>query len=132
MSVVYFIVAEREIDGVDVSVNGKALARSKSITRLAQRAGVRPLDEFFAMSPEEAADYIEDSGGQVPEDALPGLTWYEAAEGLETVRGMLAHIANPPGSVRDEAAIVRDLREFEAILEQLAAHGIRWHLGIDA
>jgi len=132
MSVAYFIVPEHEVEDLDIGVNGKALARSNSLTRLAERAKVRPLDEFFAMSPEEAADFIEDAGGQVPADALPDQAWYEATEGLATVRGLLAYIAAHPGKIPDETAVVGDLREFEAALEQLAKHGIRWHLGIDA
>jgi hypothetical protein len=132
MSVAYFIIAQREVDGVDIGVAGKALGRSNNLTRLAQRAGVRPLDEFFAMSPDEAADYIEESGGQVPADALPDEAWYDASEGLATVRGMLAYIAAHPGSIPDEAGIVRDLREFEEVLVRLQAHSICWHLGIDA
>ena len=108
MSVAYFIVPEREVEGVDVVARGKALARSNSLTRVAQLARVRPLDEFFAMSPEEAAEFIEESGGDVPPDALPDEAWYDAA------------------------GIVRDLRRFEEALVQLAARGVRWHLGIDA
>jgi hypothetical protein len=131
VSVAYFIVPEREVEGVDVSVNGKALARSNGLTKLARRAKVRPLDEYYAMSPEEAADYIEESGGQVPADALPDQAWFEPAEGLATVRGLLAYIANHPGKTTDEAAIVRDLRDFETALLQLQGHGVRWHLGSD-
>jgi hypothetical protein len=36
------------------------------------------------VSPEEAADLIEEPGGEVPADALPD-HWYDASEGLETV-----------------------------------------------
>jgi hypothetical protein len=132
MSIEYFIVAEREVEGLDVVARGKALARSNCLTQVAQLARVRPLDEFFAMSPEEAAEFIEESGGDVPADALPDQAWYAAAEGLATVRGLLAHIATHPGAIPNEAGTVRDLRRFEEVLVQLAIRGVRWHLGIDA
>jgi hypothetical protein len=45
---------------------------------------------------------------------------------------MLASAAAHLGAVPDEAGLVRDLRQFEYVLERLAARGIRWHLGVEA
>jgi hypothetical protein len=43
MGVALYIMPERDVDGLEVYVNGKALGRSDQFDRLAERAGVRPL-----------------------------------------------------------------------------------------
>ena len=70
MSAALFIVPERASVGIDVSINGKALGRSKGIDRLARQAGVRPLMEFFSQNPAEAADFIESEGLAAPAAAF--------------------------------------------------------------
>src|SRR6516225_5658503 len=127
MSAALFIVVEHEVPGLGTFVNGKALGRSNHLEGLAQRAGVRPLMEFFSMSPEEAAQAIEELGGELPQDGLPAVQWFPAQEGLATVQGLLGQVTVDPQAIPDAEAVTSDLREFEIVLSQLAAQGIRWH-----
>jgi hypothetical protein len=135
MGTAFFIVPEREVQGLDPFVNGKALGHAQHLDRMAAEAGVRPILEFFSISPEEAAAAIEDLGGGVPVDGLEPETWFDAAEGLHTVRGMLRYLSENPttrwATKVEPEAIARDLREFEAILSGLEEAGVRWHLAID-
>jgi hypothetical protein len=93
MGVALFIVPEREVPGLNVFVNGKALGRAKHLDRLAVEAGVRPLMEFFSQAPAEAKAWIEDEGMAPPEGGFPPIEWFPAEDGLTTVCGLLSHLA---------------------------------------
>lgn len=69
--------------------------------------------EFFSIPPEEAADLIQGSGGEVPEGGFPAEQWFPAEDGLATVRGLLGYIVASPRAVADRKANVSDLQEFE-------------------
>ncbi len=58
MGVALFIVAEREVEGLDVFVNGKALARCDDLDRLAIAAGVRPLMDYLSQSFEDLEEFF--------------------------------------------------------------------------
>jgi hypothetical protein len=131
MGVALFIVPEREIPGLDVFVNGKALGHSKELDRLAERAGVSPLMEFFSENPESAAAFCEDAGGDPPEEGFPAEEWFPAEDGLTTVRGLLSYLEANPTEVRDSSALIEDLKEFESVLSRLASEGVGWHLAVD-
>jgi hypothetical protein len=126
-----FIVPEREIPGLDVFVNGKALGHSEELDRLAERAGVRPLMEFFSQDPAEAAAFFEDEGADPPDDGFPPEVWFPAADGLTTVRGLLSYLEANPTEVKDSSGLIEDLKEFESLLGRLASEGVGWHLAVD-
>ena len=131
MSVALFIVPEREIPGLDVFVNGKALGHCKKLDALAKRAGVRPLMEFFSENPESAAAFCEEAGADPPEGGFPPEQWFPAEEGLTTVRGLLSYLEANPTDVKDSSGVIEDLRDFESILGRLASEGVGWHLAVD-
>ena len=133
MGVALFIVAEREVPGLDTFVNGKALGRAKprQLDRLAQAAGVRPLGEFYSISPEEAVAAVEGFGGEMPAGGYPPERWFPAEDGLASVRGLLAHLAASPDAIREVDAIRDDLQQFQEVLSGLAAAGVGWHLAVD-
>ena len=131
MSVALFIVAEWDVPGFDVFVNGKALGHAKHLDRLAEHAGVRPLMAFFSLDPLEAASFLEDEGVEPPEGGFPPLEWYSAEDGLKTVRRLLSYLAEHPNVGPDVPALVEDLRESESVLSRLASEGVRWHLAVD-
>jgi hypothetical protein len=126
-----FIVPEREIPTLDVFVDGKALARSNDLDRLAEQAGVRPLMQFFSLSPEDAAEAFEAVGAELPAEGFSPPDWYSAEDGLITVRGLLAVITTHPERLPDASTVVEDLREFERVLSQLASEDVRWYLAVD-
>lgn len=161
MGVALFIVPEREVEGLDTFVDGKALAHVKDLDGLAHQAGVRPLMEFFSMGPGDYLGILGEEGDDgelhLPAGMEPPVeTWFDAESGLDTVRGLLRHLADRPGAfVEAERAaedrgefkgvfagrsrrrgisvdrVVEDLREFEAVLSGLAREGVRWHLSVD-
>jgi hypothetical protein len=74
MGAAYFIVLEREIDGVETGMDGKSLSRHiESLDDAARELGVRPLSEFFSADPEQLAEFMEGEGlgrGDVTPPAL--------------------------------------------------------------
>jgi hypothetical protein len=132
VSVAYYIVPEREIDGFDHFVNGKALGRAneKALVKLCKQLNVTPLTGFLSQDPDELAEFIEDEGVEVPE-SLPAEEWFDASAGLETVRALLQHLASEPKALKNSEAIIEDLRECEAVLARLAKENLRWHLALD-
>src|SRR5690606_33731657 len=98
MGVALYIVPERDVPGLDVFVNGKALGLSSHLDRLAERAGVRPLMQFFSLSPEEAHGFFEEEGAEPPAEGFPPEEWYPAEEGLATVLGLLNYLNAHPGA----------------------------------
>jgi hypothetical protein len=133
MSTALFIVPEREVPGLDVFVNGKALGHCKPrhLERLAKQAGVRPLMGFFSQDPEEAAAFCEDAGAEPPEGGFPAEEWFPAEEGLTTVRGLLTSLRAHPAEVPNSSGLIEDLERFESVLGGLASEGVGWHLAVD-
>jgi hypothetical protein len=131
MGVALYIVPEREVPGLDAFVNGKALGHSEYLDRLAAQAGVHPLMEFFSQDPAEAEAFIEEEAVEPPHEGFAPEQWFEAEDGLRTVRGLLSYLESNPAAVPESAAVVEDLREFESVLSRLASEQVRWHLAID-
>ncbi len=122
MGAAYFIVLERQIDGVDTRMDGKSISREmEALDDAARQLGVRPLSEFFSADPEQLAEFLD--GENAIE--LPPLQQFTAQEGLATVRALLAH----PTARTD--GVTEDLRQYERILNAAAEHGIGWHFEID-
>jgi hypothetical protein len=123
MGAALYIVAENKPEEMDLFVNGKALSKADArLSSAAMKLGVRELMSFFSQNPEEAAEFMEENA-----PALPPAQWFDPADGLTTVKALLAHFSGSPA----DAAVVGDLREFEAVLERLKAAGLRWHLAVD-
>lgn len=136
MSLAYFIVPERVVPGLDYSVDGKALAHFPEgvLNKLCSEAGARPLLEFCSQSPEEAMEFCEDNGIEAPPGGFPPEQWFDAADGLRTVRAMLAHPERLKQALRSHwtlDAVLGDLGDFQRVLGELERAGVRWHLAID-
>jgi len=122
MGAKHHIELERKIEGVDTVTNGAMLSRHlESLDKAARELGVRPLSDFFGMSLEEVAQYMD--GGDALE--LPPVRDYSARDGLATVRALLGH-----KSIRTGQAI-EDLRKCEQILSLAAERGVGWHFQAD-
>lgn len=121
-----YIVLENKAPGFDPFVNGKALGRSeKQLAEMAARLGVRPLMEFFSVNPDEAGEFLESEG--VSDVEIPGEQWFSPEDGLRTVQALLGQVENVPGL----EGVKADLLEFEGVLRQAQAKGIKWHLAVD-
>ena len=126
MGVAFFIVLEREIDGLDTGMDGKSLSRHiESLDEAARDLGVRPLSEFFSADPEQTAEFMEGEGIEVSDIKLPPLQQFEANEGLATVQALVSH------AVARADGVAQDLRECDRILSTAAQHGVGWHFEVD-
>jgi hypothetical protein len=126
MGTAYYIVLEREIDGLDTGIGGKCLTNNiESLDDAARTLWVRPLSEFFSAAPETLAGMMEDAGVEVAVLPPLALKQFTAAEGLATIRALLPHLAAQSDGVQ------QDLRECERILGAAAKHGVGWHFEID-
>ena len=124
MSAAYYIVLEKEINGLDSSMRGKGLSKNiESLDEAARKLGVRPLSEFVSMSEDAVADLMGDDA--IADLELPPMEQFSAKEGLATVKALLGYTPVHSGHV------IEDLRECERILAVAAEHGVGWHLQID-
>ncbi len=153
MSAAYYIVIERPIEGFDLFVDGKALAHANDLLdRLAADAGVKPLIDFFSMDPEEVDSLFSELGldaeGTATDEAEPDAdvpkleeappeVWFYASEGLTTIQALIQAVQGLPAPEAPDPyepapdAILADLNQFKAVLDHLAAEGVRWHLMVD-
>jgi len=113
---------------------GKPLATAAlDLEKAAKRHRVQPLYAFYSTSREEA---IADLLGGDPDDPtsydeaeVPKEVWFEAEAGLKTVSWCSQYVAQHRSRFADPDSVLHDLHEFERILKQAMALGLRWHLG---
>jgi hypothetical protein len=96
----------------------------KHLAEIAKRLGVRPLMEFFSISPDEAAGFLEGEGVDVE---ILAEQWFSAEEGLRTIQALLSKVDSSPES----KAAKDDLLSCERVLQEAHKHEIRWHLALD-
>ncbi|MEO7718701.1 MAG: hypothetical protein ABIY70_21090 [Capsulimonas sp.] len=156
MGVALYVALEREIDGLDSFMGGKALANApvddteeSNLADVARNLGVKPLHEFHSADPEQIIGFMFDGDpADAPENIrrmAPAIEWFPASEGLATARALLDYLqTNPnfiPTSEKDriryapgwnlQEGVEIDLQDIVRILEQAKAEGVRWYLGID-
>jgi len=133
MSASMYIVVEGEDPGFDIFVNGRALARYEdALERVALRLGVKPLIEFFSADENSMSLLIEEGAGN-PEliRRLPPPQWYAPADGLATVRALVAALRDDPQQLGTEGPqVLGELEEYERVLEKTMRAGLRWHLAV--
>jgi hypothetical protein len=133
MAAAMYIVVEGEDPGYDIYVNGRLLARYEgAVEKLALELGVRPLLEFFSADENSMALLIEEGGGN-PEllKKLPPPQWYRPEDGLQTVEVLVRAMEQDPHQLGTEGPeLLRELREYEAVLRKTVERGMRWHLAV--
>lgn len=134
MSVALYVVAQSEVGGLDLSVNGKAIGRvpDQTIDDLCDALNVTSLVSFTSQDPGELADIMGEEVIDVDgDDELPEEEWFTPEDGLATVRALIAHLTKVPSALAESAAVVDDLHGFERVLAGLAAKQVKWHLAVD-
>lgn len=131
MAASLYIVVEGEDPGYDIFVNGHALARNEeALDRLATTLQVSPLLDFFSADQDSMALLLDQGTGD-PEWArhLPLPQWFAAADGLVTVRRLIAFFTAAPVAIGSETQpVLLELKEYEHVLQKTAERGLRWHL----
>src|SRR5258706_14199698 len=87
------------------------------------------LSGFFSRSPHDIAEYLRGQGVEPNLDNLPDEEWFEAGDGLRTVRAILEELRSFPAGVPQSEKVVADLEEVEKALISAEVLGIRFHLG---
>src|SRR6516165_3626954 len=92
---------QHDLPGVEISTRSGVtlLYLQHQIDELAQRLDLRPLSRFFSTNPESVSAYLAEQGLNPADFDLPDEEWHDAAEGLETVRGLLVAIRAEPESI---------------------------------
>ena len=133
MAASLYIVVEGEDPGYDIFVNGQALARNEdALERLAQRVHATPLLEFFSADENSMALLLE-QGVASPEWArhLPQPQWYDAPDGLRTVRALIEFLTENPAALGSETPpVLVELREYERVLRKTAERRLHWHIAV--
>ena len=131
MGAALYIVLNSDEPGYETFVNGKVLSRTEErLAAAAEKAGVKPLMEFFSMSREEVEAASEEYGLREGTGAEAGEEqWFDPEEGLRTVHALLAMLDKEPGSLDEN--VRGELLEFAGVLTEAKKHGHRWHLAVD-
>jgi hypothetical protein len=109
---------------------GKALLYfQRQIDELAERLQVPSLSGFFSRSPYDIAEYLRGQGVEPNFDHLPDEEWFDAAEGLRTVRAIIEELRTFPAAVPAPEKVVADLEDVERALILAESKGLRFHLG---
>ncbi len=128
MSVALYIALEKPIPGFDASsVCGKSLEKAHArLDGIARERGLTPLGDFLSTDPEDVRAFFGAEGLQ-----LPAEQWFDPAEGLRTIRGLLSYLRENPAGVNPARRVREDLEAAEAVLLAAAEHGVRFHLAVD-
>ena len=120
MAASLYIVVEGDDPGYDIFVNGQALARNEdALERLA--------------ADENSMALLLEQGVASPDWArhLPQPQWYDAPDGLLTVRALIDFLTTNPAAIGSETQpVLIELREYERVLHKTAQHGLHWHVAV--
>jgi hypothetical protein len=123
-------VLQQEVAGVEPGSGGKALLYyHRQIDDLAERLELIAPSRFFSRSPGDIAEYLRSQGFERSLDELPEEEWFDPADGLRSVRGILEELRISPSAAPEPNRIIADLEEIERALVLAEAQGIRFHLG---
>lgn len=106
-------------------VKSEALARSRVMAKLddiALSREVLRLENFCSPSVEEILRDIAGGAGNMT------VRWFDAQDGLQSIRGILEYGQEYPGAVR---GFSKDLRAFEKALREAVKRKIRFRLQLD-
>jgi hypothetical protein len=133
MGLGWHVVLERElpVPAFDPAQGRSLIFFQHELDELARRLELEPLTRFVSAVPDRVAEYLREQGLDPEKFPVPEEEWFEATEGLATVRGLVAHLRTMPKSVTDAGRVLRDLDAVERVLVLAVGEGIRFHLASD-
>ena len=87
-----------------------------------------PLSAFFRPDRAAVAAFLRSQGVEPDEDSLPEEDWFEAYDGLLTVRGLLERLREDATAVPQGEKVLADLEEIERALVPAEIAGVRFRL----
>ncbi len=107
---------------------GKALAReSDRLDSAARRKGVDALTALLSESQDALRVQLIADGFDPSKMRLPPERWFDAAQGLKTIRALVEHVGANLNDFKQPNPILRDLKAAEALLAAAEAAGTRFH-----
>jgi hypothetical protein len=108
---------------------GKALAREIDRLNLAARTKkVTAIESFLSENPEKLREQLRADGFDPDKMRVPPEQWFDASDGLASVRALHEHVSAKLNDFKHPKPIVRDLKAIEALLAAAQAAGVRFHL----
>lgn len=108
--------------------SGKALARELDRLHVAARSrDVSALTALVSQTQALLRAQMEEQGFDPSKMRLPPELWYDAAEGLKTVRGLSDYVTSRLNDFKQPNPILRDLKAVEALLIAAEAAGVKFH-----
>ena len=132
MALAITISLEKQLPGASAaygkSKSGKALAREAQRLDTAARAKhVSAIEAFLSESQAKLIEQLKSEGFDPGKMRLPPEQWFDAAEGLKTVRALAEHVAANLNNYKQPNPILRDLKAAEDLLVSAQAAGVRFH-----
>lgn len=107
---------------------GKALARESDRLDAAARArGVSPITSLLSENQAVLRAQMEASGFDPSKMRLPPEIWFDAVDGLKTVRALSEYVTAKLNDFKQPNPILRDLKAAEALLSAARAAGVKFH-----
>jgi len=107
---------------------GKALARETDrLDAVIRNRGITPLTSLLSENQEVLRAQMVADGFDPAKMRLPPERWFEAGEGLNTVRALSEYVTGDLNHFKQPNAILRDLKAVEALLAAAQAAGVKFH-----
>jgi hypothetical protein len=133
----YFIVFQEDLDDVDAFEAFKTIAKAhEKLADIAQEIGVTSLREFVSgtdRASEDFQDIAENEGWSAVDyhGAAGGDGWFDASDGVDTVRALMGYIESDPESLKRPKATMEELRLLETALETAMQAGVKFRFELD-
>ena len=132
MAQAILVTLEKEVPGASAayakSGTGKALARElERVDFAARKCKVTQPSSLLSENPAALIEEMKAQGFDPAKMRVPPEQWFDAAEGLKTVRGLVAQVTANLNDFKQPNPILRDLKAAEALLAAAAAAGVRFH-----
>ena len=132
MSLAFVITLEKDIPEAAAYAKGKtgkALAReSDKLDSVARRKGVEQLTDMLSESQETLRAQLIADGFDPTKMRLPPEVWFDAEQGLKTVRALAEYVGANLNDFKQPNPILRDLKALETLLVAAAAAGVKFHV----
>jgi len=108
--------------------SGKALAReTDKLDSTARRKGVAPFTSLLSESQAALIEQLKADGFDPAKMRLPPETWFDASQGLKTVRAVAEYVGANLNDFKQPNPILKDLKAAEALLMAAEQAGMKFH-----
>jgi hypothetical protein len=132
MALAFVVTLEKELPDAQKAYakagNGKALGReAERLDTASRRAGVPAITLLLSESRAALEAQLREEGFDPSKMRLPPEQWFDPAEGLKTVRGLIADVTANLNKFKQPNPILRDLKAAESLLAAAQAANVKFH-----